>query len=164
MSASPTTPPSPALTAHRAADVDRYVELTARLRRRVEGALPPDIREELSGVTAYQCEALVRLTLEGPTSMHELARHQGVSVSTCTALVDRLQRQGLVERGSDPSDRRVVRVVPTERGAAMVRGYRSHKRRIAMRVLGALDAAELQALLASVERMLAVDLAAEDPA
>ena len=160
----PAPTPVTAPTRHRPADVDRYMELMAALRRRIESAFPADLRQELEGVTAHQCEALVWLVLQDGAPMHELARHQAVSVSTCTALVDRLQRQGLVERAGDPADRRVVRVVPTERGATLVRGFRTHKRRIAARFLGALDEAELRSLLTAVERMVSVDLGVEETA
>jgi DNA-binding MarR family transcriptional regulator len=42
--------------------------------------------------------------------MGELASKLGVGVSAATALVDRLVERDVLERESDPADRRVVRV------------------------------------------------------
>jgi DNA-binding MarR family transcriptional regulator len=42
--------------------------------------------------------------------MSELASRLGVGVSAATGLVDRLVERGVLERDSDPADRRVVRV------------------------------------------------------
>lgn len=53
------------------------------------------------------------------TSMGEVARNLGISLSASTGLVDRLVQKGLVERGADPNDRRIVclRLAPAGRSA-----------------------------------------------
>jgi DNA-binding MarR family transcriptional regulator len=57
--------------------------------------------------------------LREPLSMRELADHLVLDPSNLTALVDRLEELGLVERTVDPDDRRVKRVVLTPRGRAL---------------------------------------------
>jgi DNA-binding MarR family transcriptional regulator len=55
----------------------------------------------------------------GATSGH-VARSLGIGLSTLTGIVDRLVEQGLVVRREDPEDRRITRVLPTERGQQLV--------------------------------------------
>jgi len=55
--------------------------------------------------------------LREPLSMRELAERLYLDPSNLTALVDRLEDLGLVERTTDAGDRRVKRLVLTPRGA-----------------------------------------------
>ncbi|HET9050904.1 MAG TPA: MarR family transcriptional regulator [Candidatus Dormibacteraeota bacterium] len=159
----PDTTTTPRLHRHSAEHVGRYMATMAEMKRRFERALPDDLRDELGGLTLTQCEALGFLAENSPAPMHDLARHQRVSMSSCTALVDRLQRQGLVDRADDPSDRRIVRVVPTDRGLRFLRRFSDHKRRVTLSAIGALSPEELDVLITLLTRMLAVDPAVEDP-
>lgn len=45
----------------------------------------------------------------------ELSRHLGISSASTTALLDRLEREGRVERVSHPTDRRSILIAPTQR-------------------------------------------------
>jgi MarR family transcriptional regulator for hemolysin len=56
---------------------------------------------------------------EHPTQA-ALAARLGVDRSTMTYLIDEYAALGLVERRHDPADRRVRRIVPTERGRALL--------------------------------------------
>ena len=147
---------------HGAAVVETYVATMSELHRRFSRSVPDDLRQQLERVTAYQCEALVFVVKSAPVTMNDVARNFGVSVSSCTALVDRLQRQGLVERAADPTDRRVVRVVPTQSGLHLVDLFLEHKRRVARAALSALSREELDTLLSLIRRMLTMDLPTEE--
>ena len=128
-------------------------DLAPRLRRRFEQSLPADLREELTSVTLHQLEALGQLVRSGGMTMAELAQVQTIGLSSATALADRLLRQGLAQRTSDPHDRRVVRVVPTEAAVQLVERFAAVKRRTALRALSALDddeACQLSTLLAKI--------------
>jgi MarR family transcriptional regulator, organic hydroperoxide resistance regulator len=57
--------------------------------------------------------------LREPLSMRELADRLFLDPSNLTALVDRLEDVGLVERTADAEDRRVKRLVITGRGAEL---------------------------------------------
>ena len=156
------TAPAAGLHRHSRQDIGRYMRAMAEMKRRFERALPDDLRDELGGLTLTQCEALGFLAENRAASMHDLARHQRVSMSSCTALVDRLQRQGLVDRADDPADRRVVRVVPTEQGLRFTARFSDHKRRVSLSAIAALSPEELDVFVSLLTRMLAVDPAAED--
>ena len=78
-----------------------------------------ELREELHSVTIHQLTALGHLK-GGSVTMRQLARDLDVSESSTTAVTDRLVRQGLVERQSDPNDRRVVRRALSSVGSDLV--------------------------------------------
>lgn len=147
---------------HRATDVEGYLATMSELHRRFSRTVPDDLRQQLEGVTTHQCEALVFVVRNSPASMNDVARHFGVSMSSCTALIDRLQRQGLVERTADPADRRVVRVVPTASGLDLVERFVAHKMRVARAAISALTREELDTLLSLIRRMLATDVPSEE--
>jgi DNA-binding MarR family transcriptional regulator len=85
---------------------------------------------------------LLALGHEGSLAMGDLARRVAVTEKTITGLVDRLERDGLVERRRDGADRRVIHVALTARGAALA---------------GRLDAEVLQAITRLLRRLDAVD-------
>ncbi|NOX45152.1 MAG: MarR family transcriptional regulator [Caldiserica bacterium] len=81
----------------------------------------------------------------------EIAAGLGVTPPTVSVAVQRLEEAGLVIRRRDPGDRRVVRLFPTPRGAALHRKAEGFKRLRAEKLLAALapaERAELVRLLA----------------
>jgi DNA-binding MarR family transcriptional regulator len=71
-------------------------------------------------VTLPQYRVLVVLASRGPQRVSELAERLAVNSSSATRMCDRLAAQGLVERESSPSDRRVVCVHITKSGRTLV--------------------------------------------
>jgi DNA-binding MarR family transcriptional regulator len=57
------------------------------------------------GVTGRQTATMIAIA-EEPASQRELARRLGVDRTTMVALIDELEQSGLVERRTDPDDRR----------------------------------------------------------
>lgn len=125
------------------------------MKHRLAAQLPEDIREQLAGATPHQLEALMALVRGDGASMNELASAQGIRMSSCTALVDRLIKQGLVERASDPNDRRVVRVVPTETARVFVERFCDARRRTALDLIDGLSDAEAATFIELALRMAA---------
>ena len=77
--------------------------------------------------------------------MAELADHVLLSRSGMTRLVDRLEREGLLERKACPSDRRGCLAVLTEAGDAMLAGARpTHLDGVRERFLRHFDESELR--------------------
>jgi DNA-binding MarR family transcriptional regulator len=68
------------------------------------------------GLTMSQLRLMASLYLNGSRTVGELADELNVRPPTVTGLTDRLIKQQLIERGSDPCDRRVVRVDLTDEG------------------------------------------------
>jgi DNA-binding MarR family transcriptional regulator len=73
------------------------------------------------GTTMSQCYTIETLAQKGTLSMNELAQHMGVTISTMTRVVDVLVRDGVVSRGSNPKDRRQVRIGLTDKGNDLAR-------------------------------------------
>jgi DNA-binding MarR family transcriptional regulator len=67
------------------------------------------------GLTAAEVNALARL--DSPLTVAQLQAATGQRASTLTGILDRLQRQGLVERIPNPRDRRSFLITLTKPGA-----------------------------------------------
>jgi len=89
------------------------LEAARRVQERLEGEL------EAIGLSMAKYAALVALVAaREPLTLSELAGRLRCVRSNITQLVDRLEADGLVQRVSDPADRRAIRAVVTELGAA----------------------------------------------
>ena len=64
--------------------------------------------------------ALSHLRLRGPLGPRELAGRLGLTPSTVTSLLDRLEAAGFAERTAHPTDRRKTVISLTEAGEAVV--------------------------------------------
>jgi DNA-binding MarR family transcriptional regulator len=64
---------------------------------------------------AYLC-VLMSLWREDGPKVIDLGRMAGLEPSTMTGLLDRMERDGLVTRSTDPHDRRVLRIYLTQIG------------------------------------------------
>ncbi len=71
--------------------------------------------------------ALAAIERHGSMTLGELAAHEHVQPPSITAVVTRLEEQGLVARRPDPNDRRVARVEATRDGHKLVARSRSRK-------------------------------------
>ncbi|MFD5320769.1 MarR family winged helix-turn-helix transcriptional regulator [Streptomyces sp. NPDC127098] len=69
------------------------------------------------GLTAPQATALRELS--GPMTMRELAERMSCEPSNATFVVDRLEKQGLIERRPHPTDRRARHLLLTPDGTAL---------------------------------------------
>lgn len=98
------------------------------------------------GLTSAQFNALRHLQRDRSNSINDLARLLICDKSNATRLVDRLLRDGLVERKQDPDDRRFVRVRLTNEGVRLRDGaVAAHHASIRARFT-AFDRAELHSL------------------
>ena len=71
-------------------------------------------------ITPPQFDALVYLDEFGDLTIGELSSKLYLAYSTTTDLVDRMERNELVERVRDTNDRRVVRLHMKEKGKEMI--------------------------------------------
>jgi DNA-binding MarR family transcriptional regulator len=76
------------------------------------------VRDPASGATlsSHQVSILDHLSVTDPTSLAELAAHMGVTPSTMSLAVDRLEDAGYVERTRDREDARRLRLLLTDKG------------------------------------------------
>ena len=126
-------------------------DLLPEIMRRLMGGRPAPTA--LRALTLPQFGALKTITFRPSCTMGELAKALGVTLGAATGLVDRLIQQGLVERVSDPEDRRLVRVRLTAKGR---RTHASAARKARRRMGAALAALSLaqQAQIAAALALL----------
>lgn len=81
------------------------------------------VRDEATGeeLSAHQASILDHLDDAEPTNQGRLAEHMGVTASTMSLAVDRLEAAGYVRRERDPDDRRRVNVLLTDDGVRIKR-------------------------------------------
>jgi DNA-binding MarR family transcriptional regulator len=77
-----------------------------------------DAAAGVHGLSGAQARLLTLVVTE-PRPMSKLAVGLRCEPSNVTGLVDRLEKRGLVERRTDPQDRRVKLIAPTEAGSTL---------------------------------------------
>ncbi len=103
---------------------------------------------------AYEVLLLLHEAPGGRLRMSELAERALLSLSGTTRVVDRLAREGYVERIRAEGDGRGVEARPTRAGTALFRLARAtHLAGVRARFLSHFTAAELAALAATWERL-----------
>lgn len=117
------------------------LELVLRLMRRVTTA---------GDVSMPAAAVIARLVTNGPHRLSDLASAEGVSQPNMTQLVGRLERDGLVERGSDPTDGRAVVVSATRAGLRVVELRRAERADAIARLVETLAPADQAALRAAM--------------
>ncbi|GAB2856983.1 hypothetical protein GCM10022221_65710 [Actinocorallia aurea] len=85
----------------------------------------------------------------------ELAAHLGLDKSTLSGLIDRAQRRGLLARGKNPQDGRVVEVYATQAGRELAERVEQDIRRALAPAIGRLDPAQLPRLTGLLDTVLA---------
>jgi DNA-binding MarR family transcriptional regulator len=74
----------------------------------------PHADAEQHGMTGPQVTVMACLVSKGPTTLTELSRSLGMSHSSASGIVDRLQSRGLVRRAEDARDRRRTSIEVTD--------------------------------------------------
>ena len=127
------------------------LEAHARLTR----VLDDELRAS-DGITLQTYEVLLRVSRspEGRVAMSELAQVLALTNGGVTRLVDRLEGDGLVERRSCPTDRRVVHLVLSRRGRRVLeRATEHHVESLERHLDGRLEAEDRAALDRSLDRL-----------
>jgi DNA-binding MarR family transcriptional regulator len=110
---------------------------------------------EQVGLTPRQCHAVVELGRSGPIRMKPLADRLGITTGTLTVMVDRLHRLGMVERLSDPEDKRAFNVELSPAGMDVYEAHARHHRDLSIEVSKALSGEEARALVAALDKLKA---------
>jgi DNA-binding MarR family transcriptional regulator len=102
-----------------------------------------DLRRRLSEeCTMPRFDLLANLEREDGQTLAALSRRMLVTAGNLTGLVDRAERDGVVERRPDPSDRRLSRVWLTGKGRELVQSLLPMHASHVSELLGELDANE----------------------
>jgi DNA-binding MarR family transcriptional regulator len=103
------------------------------------------------GVSPAQVSILVAIKYTPGIGVRDLATRERVSAPALSNHVDRLERDGLVSRTPDASDRRRVGLTLTDEGQRVLRRVRSRRTAWLATRLRGLEPAELDAIEAAIE-------------
>jgi DNA-binding MarR family transcriptional regulator len=118
--------------------------------RALYGLMSAAVRSQPRDMSLTSLSTLATLELTGPRRITDLAACEGVTQPSMTALVSTLERSALVERRSDPSDRRVALVALSSHGTDYIRARREAGVEVFAQLIDDLPADEADALCAAV--------------
>jgi len=136
------------------AQANRLAEALATLGRHNSLRDPFMAKVEARGMTPSQLHSLMWIGHDRALSMKVLAQRVGVTEKTITGVVDRMERDGLVQRVREPSDRRVVLVELTGEGKKTYRELDRSIRGQLTTFLGMLDPEEREALFTILDKLI----------
>lgn len=100
-----------------------------------------------AGLTQLQFAALVKLRDLGNVSQNELGRHTAMDAATMQGVIKRLAARGLIERTSDPEDRRRLVLCLNKAGRDLVESVIPIGADISAKTLAPLTAEEQEDLV-----------------
>jgi DNA-binding MarR family transcriptional regulator len=109
-------------------------------------AIGPAVPEEWlsSDITVTQLRLLLILQASGPIRMSDIASRLKVTLPTATIVVDGLVRRSLVQRESNPQDRRVVICKLSPEGQTLIKKLWGSGQAVIEKLLEGLTSEELQ--------------------
>jgi DNA-binding MarR family transcriptional regulator len=91
---------------------------------------------------------------EEQKKMKEVGEHFQIKLSTLTSTIDKLEKGKLVKRKNSKDDRRVIYIKPTAKGQKLLADLNDVVRHIAESMVRDTNAAEFEATLNGMERVL----------
>ncbi|HHX29086.1 MAG: MarR family winged helix-turn-helix transcriptional regulator [Bacillota bacterium] len=105
------------------------------------------------GITSPQFGALLALRENPNITMGELCDKLFLACSTATDLVDRMEKNGFLERKRDAQDRRVIRLSISDMGKRVISEVVAARRRYVSSILEKLTDEEISQLAQSLDRL-----------
>ena len=107
---------------------------------------------EWAGLNATDMECLRLLSQKGTATPTELARHTGLTSGATTAMLDRLEKAGLIERRPNPDDRRGTLIAAQESSSEKMAGWFESARRAQDELMSTYSESELEIIADVFER------------
>jgi DNA-binding MarR family transcriptional regulator len=125
----------------------RVVRLAAHMERQLAA---------MSAVKPGQFQVLAALRRRDPLPMNasELAEAALLTTGAMTAVLDRLEEQGLIRREMDPEDRRARRITITEKGRTLINRALDQRMAQHRALIAALTLEERETLSAILRKLL----------
>jgi DNA-binding MarR family transcriptional regulator len=114
-----------------------------------------DRRAQTVGLTRSQWSVLAHLLREDGVQQQRLAELMELTPITMTGLLDRLERDGWVERRPDPDDRRAKRIFLTEQVVPVTKKIRALGKEVRKFAVSGLSDAEQEILISLLLRVRA---------
>jgi DNA-binding MarR family transcriptional regulator len=113
--------------------------------RKIRSTAPSETRE----LSWTQRSVVARLDKEGPTTIAELARAEGVKPQSMGTAIAELEERGWVTRKPHPTDGRQMNIEFTSKGAATRKSYQDAKHTWLLQAVAKLDKNEQATLFAA---------------
>ena len=107
---------------------------------------------EWAGLNATDMECLRLLFMKGIATPSELARHTGLTSGATTAMLDRLEKAGFLERRPNPDDRRGTLITPAKTGAERAASWFESARNAQAELISSYSESELEIIAGVFER------------
>ncbi len=105
-------------------------------------------------ITPPQFNALLTLIDAGTLTIGELGERMFLACSTATDLVDRMERNGLVMRERDTSDRRVIRLKVLDKGHGIIEEVIATRRKYLSTVLSRISTDEVESMITALSHLV----------
>jgi DNA-binding MarR family transcriptional regulator len=116
-----------------------------------------------SSLTVPQLRALLFVRRNPGTNLSALADHLGIGLTGASGLVDRLVRNEMLARETDPNERRRIRLTVTNQGTQRIDGANTATRRVVATLLADLtpeEAGTIEEAMRTLRRAFQGDAAA----
>jgi DNA-binding MarR family transcriptional regulator len=107
---------------------------------------------EWAGLNATDMECLRLLLAKGVATPSELARHTGLTSGATTAMLDRLEKAGLIERRPNPDDRRGFLIAPVKSSGEKMASWFESARKAQDDLISSYSESELEIIADVFER------------
>ena len=111
---------------------------------------------ERMGFNVTDMECLRLLYLKGIATPSELARYTSLTSGATTAMLDRLERAGMIERRPNPEDRRGTLITPAKSGAERVASWFESARKAQDELISSYSEKELEIISDVFERFVKI--------
>jgi DNA-binding MarR family transcriptional regulator len=107
---------------------------------------------EWAGLNVTDMECLRLLFHKGIATPSELAKHTGLTSGATTAMLDRLEKAGLIERRPNPDDRRGTLITPAKSAAEKAASWFESARNAQDELISSYSESELEIISDVFER------------
>lgn len=107
---------------------------------------------EWAGLNVTDMECLRLLFQKGIATPSELARHTGLTSGATTAMLDRLEKAGLIKRRPNPNDRRGTLIAPAESSAEKMASWFASARNAQDKLVSSYSESDLEIIADVFER------------
>jgi DNA-binding MarR family transcriptional regulator len=130
---------------------DKLNEIMPKLMREFSRMQPEEVYK--GKVTLPQILILEFLSFQSQVKMKDIALFMKVSTAATTGIVDRLVKSGYAARTFDQEDRRIIKIVITPKGLALLKKINQQRRNLTINIFGKLSEKDRQNYLRILMRI-----------
>lgn len=129
------------------------VKVFNEILRTEEANLKTSEFKNLSMKEMHTIETVYNSEISGKNSSSEIALAQRITAGTLTATIDVLVKKGYVKRIQDEKDKRIIRIIPAEKGIKANEIHSSFHHDMVSSIIETLDEPELRVFVDGLEKV-----------